>query len=149
MKVNTLNLQELQLLFQKNKVKVMKKASKILHICIPFLWIIVFFLTKYNLYYGSIYFFLWFFLPVIMFVFNTLSENKIKRLALLYIISTVMQVLGVLIYGFLYYNFIGSDPETHAVIMLSFFVTVILNIVFSLIGIIIKSIVYKFKKQFK
>ena len=127
----------------------MKKASKILHICIPFLWIIVFFLTKYDvadLDYGSIHIFMWFALPIIMFVFNTFMEKKIKKLALIYLISAVIQVSGVLIYGFLYYNFIGSDPETHAVIMLSFFITVILNIVFSLIGIIIKSIVYKFKK---
>lgn len=130
----------------------MKKINKILHICIPFLWIIVFFLTKYeigNLDYALIIVCLWFSLPVIMFVVNTLAEKKIKKLALIYLISAVIQVSGVLIDGFLYYNFIGSDPETHAVIMLSFFITVILNIIFSLIGIIIKSIVYKFKKQFK
>ena len=99
--MNTLNLQELQLLFQKIKVMAMKKASKILHICIPFLWIIVFFLTKYDvadLEYGSIHIFMWFGLPFIIFVFNTLEEKKIKKLAFMYLISAVIQTLFLIIY---------------------------------------------------
>lgn len=127
----------------------MKKASKILHICIPFLWIIIFFLTKYDvadLDYGSIHIFMWFGLPFIMFVFNTLEEKKIKKLALIYLISAVMQTLVLMIYLNFYYKFIASDPGTLAIGQLSVFITIILNIVFSLIGIIIKSIVLKFKK---
>lgn len=127
----------------------MKKINIIANMFIPVLWIIVFFVTNvvWDLDYASISIFLWFAIPIVMFVFNTFTELRLKRLVLLYLISAGMQVLGVLIAGVLYYNFIGSDPETSAVVWLSIIITAILNLVLSLMGIVIKSLILRLKKQ--
>lgn len=128
----------------------MKRANIIINALIPVLWIILFFMTKYNvgrLDYGTIYIFLWFAIPIIMFIINTFSEIQLKRLVLLYLISAGLQVLGVLIEGVLYYNFIGSDPETSAVVWLSIIIVAILNLILSFIGIVIKSVILKFRKH--
>ena len=127
----------------------MKKLNFIVNMFIPVFWIIVFFVTNvvWDLDYASISIFLWFAIPIVMFVFNTFTELRLKRLVLLYLISAGMQVLGVLIAGVLYYNFIGSDPETSAVVWLSIIITAILNLVLSLMGIVIKSLILRLKKQ--
>lgn len=128
----------------------MKRANIIINAFIPVLWIIMFFMIKYDigrLDYGTIYIFLWFAIPIIMFIINTFSEIHLKRLVLLYLISAGLQVLGVLIEGVLYYNFIGSDPETSAVVWLSIIIVTILNLILSLIGIAIKGLILRFKKH--
>ena len=128
----------------------MKRANIIINAFIPVLWIIMFFMIKYDigrLDYGTIYIFLWFAIPIIMFIINTFSEIRLKRLVLLYLISAGLQVLGVLIEGVLYYNFIGSDPETSAVVWLSIIIVTILNLILSLIGIAIKGLILRFKKH--
>lgn len=81
-----------------------------------------------------------------MFVFNTFTEKKIKNLVLLYFISTVMQIVGIFLQVLLHYNFISGDPETPAVGQAIILLTAILNLVLSLIGIVIKSLILKFKK---
>ena len=129
----------------------MKKINTniLVNMLVPVLWIVVFFFTKYKIGridYGDVNLFLWIALPIGLFIYNTLSEIKIKKLGLLYIMSTSIQVLGVAIHIFLYYNFIGSDPETSAVGILIIILTTMLNLVLSLIGIGIKSIILKFKK---
>ncbi len=96
---------------------------------------------------AGIIFFLWFAIPIIMFIINTFSEIQVKRLVLLYLISAGLQVLGVLIEGVLYYNFIGSDPETSAVVWLSIIIVTILNLILSLIGIAIKGLMLRVKKH--
>ena len=82
-----------------------------------------------------------------LFVYNTITETKIKKLALLYLLSVIMQVVGVSIQVLLHYNFISGDPGTSAVGILAIVLTAILNLVLSIIGIIIKSIILRFKKQ--
>lgn len=127
----------------------MKKINIIANMLIPVLWLIVFFVSNvvWDLDYASISIFLWFTIPIVMFIFNTFTELRLKRLVLLYLISAGMQVLGVLIAGVLYYNFIGSDPETSAVVWLSIIIVAILNLILSLIGITIKSLMLRFKKH--
>ncbi len=128
----------------------MKKINFITNMLIPVLWVLIFFITKYEvgkLDYGSIYIFLWFALPVIMFVFNTFSETQLRRLTLLYFISAVMQILGVFIHVFLYCSFIGSDPESSAVGLLAILITAILNLILSLIGIPIKGLMLRVKNH--
>lgn len=128
----------------------MKRVNIIINAFIPVLWIIMFFMIKYDigrLDYGTIYIFLWFAIPIIMFSFNTFTEPQLKKLVLLYLISAGLQVLGVLIEGVLYYNFIGSDPETSAVVWLSIIIVAILNLILSLIGIAIKGLMSRVKKH--
>lgn len=79
----------------------MKRTNIIINAFVPVLWIIMFFMIKYDigrLNYGDINLFLWFALPVIMFVVNTFTEFRIKKLALLYLISTGIQIIGIYIY---------------------------------------------------
>ena len=76
-----------------------------------------------------------------MFVFNTFTEKKIKKLALLYLVSAGMQILGIFIQVLLHYNFISGDPGTSAVGQLIMLITAILNLVLSLMGIVIKSLI--------
>ncbi len=128
----------------------MKKINFITNMLIPVLWLIEFFIIKCGisrLDFGKIYFFLWFAIPIIMFFFNTLVESKIKKLVLLYLISAGMQTLGVFIEGALYCTFIGTDPESSAVVQLAILITIILNFILSLIGVVIKGIILKFKKH--
>ncbi len=128
----------------------MKKMNIIINMLIPVLWVIMFFIANYESYkldYGGICIILWFAIPIIMFFFNTIAESKIKKLVLLYLMSAGIQVLGVFIHVFLYCNFIGTDPESSAVGQLAILITVILNIILSLIGIVIKSLIIKFKKS--
>lgn len=127
----------------------MKKINIIANMLTPVLWLIVFFITNvvWDLDYGSISIFLWFAIPIVMFVFNTFTESRLKRLVLLYLISAGMQVLGVLIDALLYCNFIGTDPESSAVGQLAILITAVLNMVLSLIGIAIKSLILRFKKH--
>ena len=127
----------------------MKKKNFIINALIPALWIIIFFFAKDELFgidYGDVYTFFWIAIPIGMFVFNTCKEKKIKKLVLLYIISSGAQILGLFIQVFLHYNFISGDPETSAVGQLIIIITAILNLVLSLIGIAIKSMMLRFKK---
>lgn len=96
--------------------------------------------------YGDVYIFLWIAIPIGMFVFNTFTEKKIKKLALLYIASAGMQTLGIFIQVFLHYNFISGDPGTSAVGLLIIIMTAILNLILSLVGIVIKSIISRVKR---
>ena len=116
---------------------------------IPVLWIIIFFISNvvWDLDSGIICIFLWIALPIIMFIFNTFSEPQLKRLALLYLISSLAQILGIFIDVALYYNFICGDPETPAVGLLIILLTAILNLILSLIGIGIKGLILRFKKN--
>ena len=128
----------------------MKRVNIIINAFIPVLWIIMFFMIKYDigrLDYGTIYISLWIAIPIMMFIIHTFSEIQLKRLVLLYLISAGLQVLGVLIEGVLYYNFIGSDPETSAVVWLSIIIVTILNLILSLIGIAIKGLMLRVKKH--
>ena len=128
----------------------MKRANIMINALIPVLWIIMFFMIKYDigrLDYGTIYISLWIAIPIMMFIIHTFSEIQLKRLVLLYLISAGLQVLGVLIEGVLYYNFIGSDPETSAVVWLSIIIVAILNLILSLIGIAIKGLMLRVKKH--
>jgi len=124
--------------------------NMILNIFIPVLWIIMFFIMLYEvggLDYGLINIYLWFAIPVIMFLVNTLAEAQIKKLALLYLISTGVQIMGIVIYVFLYYHFISDEPGTNVVGQIAMLITGILNLLLSLIGIIVKSVILKFKKH--
>lgn len=128
----------------------MKKVSIILNMCIPVLWVIVFFFTLYEVGtvdYGDIYLFLYLSLPLILFVVNTFAEVQVKKLVLLYFMSAVMQSIGIFVHVFLYYNFICGDPGTSAVGQAIMLITAMLNLILSLVGIIIKSIIAKFKKH--
>ena len=128
----------------------MKKINFIIHMFILVLWIIMFFIANYasyNLDYGAICGFLWFALPVIMFVFNTFLETQLRRLALLYFISAVMQILGVFMHIFLYYHFISDEPGTSVVGQVAILITAVLNLVLAIVGITIKSLILRFKKH--
>ncbi len=81
----------------------MKKINFIVNIFIPVFWIIMFFIAKYEVCtsdYGAVCIFLWFALPVIMFVINTFTESRLKKLVLRYLLSTGMQIIGIYIYSF-------------------------------------------------
>lgn len=125
----------------------MKKGSIILHVFIPVLWIIMFFIMLYEvgrLDYGLINIYLWFAIPVIMFVVNSFAESRIKKLLLLYFVSAVIQILGIWINTMLYYHFISEELMIGQLAML---ITAMLNLLLSIVGIIIKSIIAKFRKQ--
>ncbi|MBQ2614799.1 MAG: hypothetical protein IJB80_05685 [Clostridia bacterium] len=128
----------------------MKKINFIVNMFIPVLWIIIFFFAKdeaFGIDYGDVYTFFWIAIPIGMFVFNTFTEKKIKKLALLYLVSAGMQILGIFIQVLLHYNFISGDPGTSAVGQLIMLITAILNLVLSLMGIVIKSLILRLKKQ--
>ena len=117
---------------------------------IPVLWIIIFFFAKdevFRLDYGDVYIFFWIAIPIGMFIFITFTERKIKELVLLYFVSAIMQMVGVFIQIVLHYNFISGDPETPAVGLLIILLTAILNLILSLIGIGIKGLILRFKKN--
>ena len=125
----------------------MKKGSIILHVFIPVLWIIMFFIMLYEvgrLDYGLINIYLWFAIPVIMFVVNSFAESRIKKLLLLYFVSAVIQILGIWINTMLYYHFISEELMIGQLAML---ITAMLNLLLSIVGIIIKSIIAKFRTQ--
>lgn len=128
----------------------MKRANILINALIPVLWIIIFFFAKdeaFGIDYGDVYTFFWIAIPIGMFVFNTFTEKKIKKLALLYIVSAGMQILGIFIQVLLHYNFISGDPGTSAVGQLIILITALLNLILSIIGIAIKSLILRFKKQ--
>lgn len=127
----------------------MKKMNFILHAFIPVLWIVMFFIANadWDLDYGSLCIFLWLVLPILIFIFNTFSETRFKRLLLLYLISAGIQIIGVSIHIFLYYHFISNDPGTSAVGLLAILITVVLNLVLSFFGIVIKGLILRFKKS--
>ena len=128
----------------------MKKINFIVNMFIPVLWIIIFFFAKdeaFGIDYGDVYTFFWIAIPIGVFVFNTFTEKKIKKLALLYLISAVIQMLGVFIHVFLYYHFISNEPGTSVVGQIALLITAILNLVLSLMGIVIKSLILRLKKQ--
>ncbi len=127
----------------------MKKINFVTNMLIPVLWIILFFFSKdevFGIDYGDVYIFLWIAIPIGMFVFNTFTEKKINKLSLLYIVSAGMQILGIFIQVFLHYNFISGDPGTSAVGQLIIIITAILNLILSFVGIVIRSIISRFKK---
>lgn len=127
----------------------MKKKNIIINILIPIVWIIVFFFAKdeaFGIDYGDVYAFFWIAIPIGIFVFNTFTEKNLKKLALLYFVSAIMQMAGIFLQTLLHYNFISGDSETPAVGQLIIILTTIFNLILSLIGIAVKGLILKFKK---
>ena len=128
----------------------MKKKTIIINILIPIVWIIVFFFAKdeaFGIDYGDVYAFFWIAIPIGIFVFNTFTEKNLKKLALLYFVSAIMQMAGIFLQTLLHYNFISGDSETPAVGQLIIILTTIFNLILSLFGIAVKGLILKFKKR--
>lgn len=128
----------------------MKKMNLMINALIPIFWIIMFFMIQHDigrLDYGTVSVFLWFAIPMIFFIINTFSAMNFKGLVLQYLISAGLQVLGVFTEGILYYHFIGSDPETSAVVWLSVIIVAGFNLILSLLGMAIKGLMLRFQKH--
>ncbi len=127
----------------------MRKSIIFINSLVPIFWITFFLCTKFNLFnadYGMLQIFLWFTIPVVMFVYNSFAEKDIKTSVLLYLTATGFQILGIILNWILYSSFIYSDSEGQLVSLLAVGIIISCNIILSLIGIVVKYII-KIKKK--
>lgn len=125
------------------------KTNILINMFVPIFGIVMFFYNYFEVnifFYGDANLFIWILFPICMFIYNTFTEKQIKKLILLYIISSVAQSIGILIESLLYYFFYYTDMLSLSLSLLAIPFTIILNLVLSLIGIGIKSLILRFKK---
>ncbi len=127
----------------------MRKSIIFINSLVPIFWIIFFLCAKFNLFaadYGMLQIFLWFTIPVVMFVYNSFAEKDIKTNILLYLTATGFQILGIILNWILYSSFIYNDSEGQLVTLLAVGIIIGCNLILSLIGIAVKYIL-KIKKK--